>query len=244
MKGVITAAGLGSRSGLDGKMRKEMLPVYDVRKGRLVLRPIIDVLISKFRENGILEIAVVLDPKDRWTREYIETEFPETEIIFQEEKLGYGHAVLMAREFVGENNFILNAGDGLVLRDGVISELVSWKSDGVFLTLMTVPNPERYGTAEIQLADGKPTVKGVVEKSKTPPSNFALCALYRLPFTIFDHLEKLSGKNMELTPSIDALIKSGVITKATVIDKKEWVSVGRAEAYIEVLRSTLEKCRQ
>ena len=244
MKGVITAAGLGSRSGLDGKMRKEMLPVYDVRGGRVVLRPIIDVLISKFRNSGIEETAVVLDPNDRWTREYIETEFPEVRILFQEEKKGYGHAVLMAREFVGKSNFILNAGDGLVLRNEVMDDLVSWKSDGVFLTLMTVPNPERYGTAEIQLADGIPTVKGVVEKSKTPPSNFALCALYRLPCAIFDHLEKLSGNNLELTPAIDALIRSGVETKATVIEKKEWVSVGRAEAYIEVLRSTLEKCRE
>lgn len=244
MKGVITAAGMGTRSGLDGKMRKEMLPVYDIREGRLVLRPIIDVLLSSFSNSGIEKTAVVLDPSDRWTREYVEVEFPEVEIIFQEEKLGYGHAVLMAREFIGNSNFVLNAGDGLVLRKGVLKELASWDSSGVFLTLMTVPNPERYGTAEIQLTNGNPTVKGVVEKSGNPPSNFALCALYRLPHDVFDHLESQSGRNIELTPAIDALIKSGLETKATVVDRKEWVSVGRAEGYIDVLRSTLEKCKE
>ena len=36
MKAVVTAAGLGTRSGLDGKFRKEMLPLYDMREGKLV----------------------------------------------------------------------------------------------------------------------------------------------------------------------------------------------------------------
>lgn len=244
MKGVITAAGLGTRSGLDGKMRKEMLPVYDRRDGRLVLRPIIDVLLTGYRNNGIRKSAVVLDPSDRWTREYIEVEFPDVEILYQEKKQGFGHAVMMARDFVGDDSFILNAGDGMVLEKNVLKEMVSWDSTCVFLTLMTVPNPERYGTAEIQIEDGNPAVKGLVEKSPNSPSNFALCALYRLPHTIFDNLSGRSGKNIELTPAIDALIRSGVETKATVIDRKDWVSVGRAEGYIDVLKSTLEKSKK
>ena len=245
MKGVITAAGLGKRSGLDGKMRKEMLPVYDLRDGKLVLRPIIDVILSRFIRNGIRETAVVLDPSDRWTREYVEAEFPETEIIYQKEKRGFGHAVLMAKDFVGNSNFILNAGDGIVLRDDVLPELKKWNDDGVFLTLMTVPNPQRYGTAEIVLMDGNPTVKGVVEKSPEPPSNFALCALYRLPHEIFHNLsvEMEKRRNFELTPAINELIRGGVSTKALVIDRSEWISVGRAEGYVDVLKATLEKCR-
>lgn len=244
MKGVITAAGLGTRSGLDGKMRKEMLPVYDLREGRLVLRPIIDVLLTGLKVNEISDIAVVLDPSDRWTREYIEVEFPEVEILYQKEKLGFGHSVLMAKDFVGNDSFILNAGDGMVLQRGVLKDMIAWNSQGVHLTLMTVPNPEKYGTAEIQLEDGNPTVTGLVEKSPNPPSNFALCALYRLPGTIFEHLSGKTGKNIELTPAIDTLIKSGIETKATVVDRKDWVSVGRAEGYIDVLKSTLDKCKE
>ncbi|MDA8143605.1 MAG: sugar phosphate nucleotidyltransferase, partial [Thermoplasmatales archaeon] len=112
MKAVITAAGLGTRSGLDGKIRKEMLPVYDIRNGRIVLRPIIDVIISNLLIAGLDEIAVVLDPQDLFTKNYIETNFPEAQILFQIEKRGYGHAVLTAKEFVGKGSFILNAGDG------------------------------------------------------------------------------------------------------------------------------------
>jgi len=59
VKGIITAAGKGMRSGLDGKFRKEMLPMYDIRNGKLILRPIIDLIIYRMMENNINDIAVV-----------------------------------------------------------------------------------------------------------------------------------------------------------------------------------------
>lgn len=244
MKGVITAAGLGTRSGLDGKMRKEMLPVYDVREGKLVLRPIIDVIITGMISTGVTEIAVVLDASDRWTREYLETEYPDVKLLYQNEKLGFGHAVLMAKDFVGKDDFVLNAGDGVVLNDKILPEILKWEDHGVFLTLMQVDNPKRYGTAEILAHGGEVEVSGVVEKSPNPPSNFAICALYRLPPEIFDHLSRAQGGNIELTPAINLLIKGRTPTKARVIDNKEWVSVGRAESYVDVLSSTLAKCRK
>lgn len=243
MKGVITAAGLGTRSGLDGKMRKEMLPIYDSRDNRLVLRPIIDVIMSRFQRNGINQVAVVLDPSDRFTREYIEGEFPSAEILFQEERKGYGHAVLMAREFVGSEDFILNAGDGIVLNEKVISEMASRRESCVHLAMMQVPNPENYGCPEIRLENGKPIITGVVEKPPNPPSRYALCALYRLPAEIFDSIGTEGGNN-ELTPAIDRVIRNGKKTLGEIIERKDWVSVGRAESYIDVLRATLEKARE
>lgn len=244
MKGVITAAGLGTRSGLDGKMRKEMLPVYDIRDGKLVLRPIIDVIITNMLSSGISEIAVILDAADRWTREYLETEFPAVEILYQKEKRGFGHAVLMAKDFVGKESFVLNAGDGIVLNEKTVPELLKWDGTGIFLTLMHVDDPRRYGTAEILEQNGEIEVIGVVEKAPNPPSNLALCALYRLPSEVFAYLSGVRGTNIELTPAINSLIKDGVPTKAIVIDRKEWISVGRAESYVNVLDSTLARCKR
>lgn len=243
MKAVITAAGLGRRSGLDGKMRKEMLPIYDYRDGRLVLRPIIDVIISNFHSHGISEVAVVLDPDDRWTREYIRIEFPEVTILFQNEKKGFGHAVLMARDFVGDDDLILNAGDGLVLREDILPMMMDSACD-VFLVLMQVPDPEKYGTAEIVQKEGRDQVRRLVEKAANPPSNFALCAFYRLPSRIFAFLDEEDGENVELTPAINRLISEGTKTEAMVIEKKEWVSVGRAESYVSVLQTTLDRCSE
>lgn len=241
MKGVITAAGLGRRSGLDGKMRKEMLPVYDLRGGKLVLRPIIDVIISGLHGHGIEEVAVVLDPSDRWTREYINSEFPEVEVLFQEEKRGFGHAVLMARDFVGSHDFVLNAGDGLILNRDAMKALTSAKS-GIHLVLMRVDDPRRYGTAAISDEIGVIKVNGVVEKSENPPSHLALCAVYRLPGKIFSRLDGDGSANVELTPAIDSLIRAGEPAVATIIERKKWVSVGKAESYVDVLKETLSAC--
>ncbi len=243
MKGLITAAGLGTRSGLDGKLRKEMLPVYDTRDGRLVLRPILDVILTEFSRNGIHETAVVLDPKDRWTQDYLETNFPNVTILFQKEKRGYGHAVLAAKDFVGNDDFILNAGDGLVLNENVLKRLTSSSEKCVRLVLIPVPNPKNYGCPEI--ADDQDAVKitGVVEKPKNPPSNYGLCALYRLPHEVFDEIDSTT-KNIELTPAIDRVIKKGISTHGEIIERKDWISVGKAESYVEVLNATLEKARK
>lgn len=243
MKGVITAAGLGTRSGLDGKLRKEMLPVYDTRDGHLVLRPILDVIITDFTRNGITDIAVVLDPNDKWTREYLESNFPDVTILFQEEKRGYGHAVLMARDFVGKDDFILNAGDGLVLKEQVLRKMVSGIDKSIQLTLIPVPNPQNYGCPEI-LGDEVPLkITGVIEKPESPPSNYGLCALYRLPNEVFDEINA-DEKNVELTPAIDRVIKKGIRTYGEIIDRKDWISVGKAESYVDVLKATLEKARK
>ena len=242
MKGLITAAGLGTRSGLDGKLRKEMLPVYDVRDGRIVLRPILDVILTEFSRNGIKDVAVVMDPGDNCTRDYLEANFPEVTLLFQEEKRGYGHAVLMAKDFMGSDDFILNAGDGLVLKESVLKDMVSAKGSSIYLALIPVPNPENYGCPEILIVNGKPVIRGVMEKPSNPPSNFALCALYRLTPQIFEEIDS-SGRNVELTPAIDRVIRKGISTHADFLERKDWISVGKAESYVDVLRATLEKAR-
>ncbi|MCL5989079.1 MAG: dTDP-glucose pyrophosphorylase, partial [Candidatus Thermoplasmatota archaeon] len=76
MKAVITAAGSGIRSGLDGKFRKEMLPIYDMRERRIVLRPILDCIITRIARLGINEIAVITDPQDDSTNNYLKRNFP------------------------------------------------------------------------------------------------------------------------------------------------------------------------
>ena len=242
MKGLITAAGLGTRSGLDGKLRKEMLPVYDIRNGKIALRPIVDVILTEFARNAIEEVAVVLDPDDRWTREYLESNFPRATLLFQEERHGYGHAVLMAKDFIGTDDFILNAGDGLVLNDYTIKNMVSASESSIYLALIPVPNPEKYGCPVIARENGNLVVKGVIEKPRNPPSNFALCALYRLTPKIFNEIDA-SSENIELTPAIDRVIRKGSPIFSDFLERKEWVSVGKAESYVDVLMATLEKAR-
>ena len=104
-------------------------------------------------------------------------------------------------------------------------------------------HPERYGVAEIYKKGRKNYVLSVVEKPKIPKSNLALCAVYKLNGKIFDYLKGDHSNNVELTPSINALIKDTEI-EGMVVPKNQWQSVGRAEDYIKVLRTTLAYSRK
>ncbi|MCW6169557.1 MAG: dTDP-glucose pyrophosphorylase [Thermoplasmatales archaeon] len=243
MKAVITAAGSGIRSGLDGKLRKEMLPIYDIRERRIVLRPIIDCIITRLTHLGINEIAVITDPQDDSTNNYLKKNFSSVSILSQERKLGFGNAVLMASEFIGNDEFILNAGDGILLDDQMMQNSLSSEHSGITLYLMKVDHPERYGVAEIYKKGGKNYVSSVVEKPKAPKSNLALCAVYKLNGKIFDYLKRDHSENVELTPSINILAQKAKI-EGLVVPKSYWQSVGRAEDYIKVLRATLAYSRK
>ncbi len=242
VKVLITAAGLGTRSGLNGHIRKEMLPVYDCRSGKLLLRPIIDVIINRYRSYGFSDFVVVLSRNDRRSRLYIEEFSENTEIVIQESPRGFGDAVLTASELIS-GKFILNCGDGILISrkdtDSFIEKVRSGRHS-IVLGLMETDNPSRYGIATVQGKGSDISVTGVVEKPSVPPSNLAMVAVYQLTELIFDELRKSTKENVELTPAINSLIKSGESATAFMIERENWLSVGHVEDYMKVLRSSYD----
>jgi glucose-1-phosphate thymidylyltransferase len=239
MKAIITAAGLGARSGLNGIIRKELLNIYDYRNGALVLRPIIDVLIRKLNELGIKEIAVVLDPNDIFAKNYLQNAYPSVSLFYQKERNGFGDAVISARDFVGDEGFVVAAGDGLILdfRGAGKALLDSAKEGRWTLFVMRVKEPRRYGVAVLDRQRLPYRVMGVVEKPTDPPSDYALCAFYYLHPQIFNYIDYKDGK-AELTDAIGNAIKSGIEFSAVEIAREYWISVGNAEDYRTVLKTT------
>ena len=110
------------------------------------------------------------------------------------------------------------------------------------LTLMQVDNPQRYGVASVKIAGKDIRVTKVVEKPSAPESNYALCAFYALVPEIFDYLADQHSEEVELTPAIQGTIEAGKETTALLVDKKDWISVGLATEYINILRRSLERC--
>lgn len=267
MKGLITAAGLGTRSGLNGRIRKEMLPIYERENQKIYLRPMLDVIYGRMKSCGISDIMLVLNPGDAVTREYVRQNLGDATIVFQESPEGYGNAVLQARDSAGDEDILLSAGDGLILDSRILRSVVDHHRGGcIELLLFRVSEPSRYGVAEIegdtsglrslqQSSDSSVTaverigdvtfpVLGVEEKPQHPKSDLALCANYILPASIFDSLEKSRTGTEELTPAIDLLLKSGVPAHGIVLPTSQWVSVGRAEEYAAVLSRSLDWARR
>lgn len=242
LKVLITAAGMGKRSGLNGHMRKELLPVYDCRDGELVLRPLVEVIINRYRSYGFDDFVAVINSQDKRTAMYLRDYCPEVELCYQEKPLGFGDAVNCASDHI-DGKFILNSGDGLILprndTDRFIEMVRSGKQSNV-LGLMKVEDPRRYGIASVERTGDDIEVTGLIEKPENPPGNLALVATYMLNDSIFEELDKFSGTNIELTPAINALIAKGQRTTAIEVERTSWLSVGRVGDYISVLKKTLD----
>lgn len=246
MKGLITAAGLGKRSGLDGRLRKELLPIYLKIDGRVVLRPLLDAIYSRFRSLGIDDVGIVIGKNDMVTRVFIEENIPGASIIYQDSPDGFGDAVRKASGFIENEPFILNAGDGMIMDPRYIKAGIDLfnENGSQVLFLMRVDNPQRYGIAETIDAIGyTKNIKKVIsleEKPVKPKSNLALCACYILSPWVIENLLESTAKPLELTPSINASIASGRNAVGIEIGREEWISVGYSHDYLQVLKKTYE----
>lgn len=246
MKGLITAAGLGTRSGLDGRLRKELLPIYLRVEGRVVLRPLIDAIYSRMRSVGIDEIGIVIGKNDIVTRAFIEENIPDASIIYQDSPDGFGDAVRKASGFIAGESFILNAGDGMIMDIRYVKEGIDLfnQNGSQVLYLMRVNNPQRYGIAEIIDTFGYSKnikkIGSLEEKPVNPKSNLALCACYILSPGVIANLLESSVKPLELTPSINASLAGGKGTVGIEIERNDWISVGYSHDYLQVLKRTYE----
>lgn len=230
MDALITAAGKGTRANLPSNMRKEMLPVYSIRNKKIVLRPMIDCIMYNLNKINIKKFFVVLNKNDKSTENYLKSLNYNIEFIYQDKPEGFGNAVLLSKNYI-DNDFILNAGDGIILNENKMKSIIDLyknKKNNV-LTLMKVNNPQNYGIAKIN----NEYVLNVEEKPEKPESNYALSAFYILKKDVFNYI-----KYTELTPAINDMIKNNIKTNYFKINRYDWISIGNSNNYYKILERT------
>lgn len=233
-KAVFPVAGLGTRFLPATKSSpKEMLPLID--------KPLVHYVVEEAVASGIEDILFVTGRGKRALEDYFDISF-ELEALLQEkgkdetlrevreiadmvkifyvrqkQALGLGHAILCAREFVGNEPFAVLLGDDII--DGgkpCLGQLldVYRKYRGTVLALEEVPmeNISSYGCVRAnQLSDQVFEVLDMVEKPKQEeaPSNLAIIGRYVLTPDIFPILEKQKpgkGGEIQLTDAIRQLL--------------------------------------
>ena len=138
--------------------------------------------------------------------------------VIQEEPLGLGHAVLTARDAVGDEPFVVILPDDIIdHRPGVISQMlaVSNRYDGGVIAVEQVPWEiiHNYGVVDSDdRGDRTHFVKGLVEKParEDAPSNLSIVGRYILPPEIFDCLERTppgARGEIQLTDGIQLLLE-------------------------------------
>ncbi|AFO59134.1 MULTISPECIES: glucose-1-phosphate thymidylyltransferase [unclassified Natrinema] len=236
MKGVVLAGGEGSRlRPITHAGPKQLVPVAN--------KPVMEYVIEDMVETGIDELGVVLGNKGR---DEIQAYFGDGSdwgasitYIVQGEPLGLAHAVGCAKEFVGDDQFVVYLGDDLI-RENIERMVADFDPESCAATvgLRRVEEPSRYGIAD---TDERGDVVGLVEKPENPSSDLALVGVYAFTPAIFDQIQRLETSwrgEYELTDAIQGLFKEGHRVQSHIIDGW-WQDVGKPKDVLNANRYLL-----
>ncbi|HSM94001.1 MAG TPA: UTP--glucose-1-phosphate uridylyltransferase GalU [Anaeromyxobacteraceae bacterium] len=231
-KAVIPAAGLGTRFLPATKaVPKELLPIVDVPTiqhivGEAVAAGVRDVILVCARGKDSIvdhfDIAPELEAHlerhgKHELRQHMReiAEMANVVVVRQQQPLGLGHAVLCAKDLVGDEPFVVMLGDDIIDASVPVTKQLADCYERHRLgtiALMEVPAAE---THQYGIAAGKPLddrtmrIDRLVEKPKQqPPSNLAVIGRYVLPPRIFSYLEQVKpgvGGEIQLTDALAML---------------------------------------
>ena len=233
-KAVIPAAGLGTRFLPATKaVPKELLPIVDtptiqyivaeavaagVRDVILVCARGKDSIVDHFDIAGELEAHLERTGKHELRRQMREiAQMANVVTVRQQEPLGLGHAVLCAKDIVGDEPFVVMLGDDIIDAKvpGTKQLADCWDRHGLgTIALMEVPREEThlYGIAAGAAVDERTVrIDQLVEKpKKDPPSSLAVIGRYVLPPSVFEILERIRpgvGGEIQLTDALAVLAR-------------------------------------
>ncbi len=265
-KAVIPVAGKGTRFlPATKQIPKEMIPIINL--------PMIHYVVEEAILSGIEQVVFITSSGKQAIEDYFDRNFDledflvkngkikelelvrkignmvEVTAVRQKEQLGLGHAVLCAKDIIGNEPFAVILGDEIVLgKNPVIKQLIdvsTQNKDASVIGVMEVDPQEtyKYGVVKGQFTDAtKRTMKmeAMVEKPKpeVAPSNLATPGRYVFKPEIFDVLKVIPrgvGGEYQLTDAINMLAKEQDVF-AHVFEGNRY-DTGNIEGY---LNATLE----
>jgi UTP--glucose-1-phosphate uridylyltransferase len=238
-KAVFPVAGLGTRFLPATKANpKEMLPIVD--------KPLIQYAVEEAYAAGVREMIFVTSSAKRAIEDHFDSNFELEEklaeqgkeellsvvkgvlprdafcvYVRQPEALGLGHAVLCAKDIVGNEPFAVLLADDLIDGKPCLQELAEvyaeTKSSVIAVQAIDPQDSRKYGVIDAE-GEPKPFVKinGVVEKPspEDAPSNYGVVGRYVLNPEIFSLLETAkpgSGGEIQLTDAIAGLLATQAV---------------------------------
>ncbi len=240
MKGIVLAGGTGSRLfPLTKITNKHLLPIYD--------KPMIYYPIQTLVDAGIRDLLIVTGGRNsgdflRLLGNGKEFGLKHVNYTYQEGEGGIAEALALAEHFADGDKICVILGDNIVecsiasaVRDFEHQEL------GAKILLKHVPDPERFGVAEI---DGT-RIAGIEEKPRKPKSSHAVTGIYMYDATVFDKTRSLTRSargELEITDVNNAYIREGTMS----FDYLEgwWTDAGTFESLHRAANLVYETARR
>jgi glucose-1-phosphate thymidylyltransferase len=237
MKGIVLAGGTATRLfPLTLVTNKHLLPIYD--------RPMIYYPIETLAGMGIREVLVIVGGKS--VGDVVELlgdghHFGlDLTYRYQSGALGIAHAIGLARDFVGDDPFCCVLGDN-ILRGAALEPIAREFAGGPWgagTLLYRVPDPERFGVAELD-AGGR--VIGFEEKPRVPKSDLIPIGLYFLrpdAFGVIEHLAPSGRGEFEITDVLNHYIPGGGLF--TRVYDGHWTDAGTVPSLLRAAQLAAE----
>lgn len=210
MKGVILAGGLGSRLfPLTKITNKHLLPVYD--------RPMIYYPIQTLINAGIRDILIVTGGNNagdflRLLGNGKEFGLKHINYTYQEGEGGIADALKLAEYFADNGRICVVLGDNIIEKN-ILHAVRAYEKQksGAKILLKEVPDPNRFGVAEIQ----GDRIVGIEEKPKVPKSPYAVIGIYMYDQKVFDIARTLKPSargELEITDVNNEYIRRGELS--------------------------------
>ena len=243
MKALILAGGAGTRlRPITHTSAKQLVPVANKP---ILFYGIEDIVEAGIRDVGIIvgetadEIREAAGDGSRWGIDIT--------YIAQDEPLGLAHCVLIARDFLGDDDFVMYLGDNM-LQQGLSEFVERFKVEkagadaatpAAQILLAHVDDPRQFGVAEV---NGTGEVVRLVEKPADPPSDLALVGVYLFDRRIHDAVAAIqpSGRGeLEITDAIQWLLDHQHRVVHDVLEGW-WIDTGKKDPLLESNRYILE----
>ncbi|KUN79440.1 glucose-1-phosphate thymidylyltransferase [Streptomyces bungoensis] len=236
MKALVLSGGSGTRlRPITHTSAKQLVPVAN--------KPVLFYGLESLADAGITEVGMIVGETAAEIEEAVGdgSKFGlDVTYIPQERPLGLAHAVLIARDFLGDDDFVMYLGDNFVVGGirTLVEEFRASRPDAQIL-LTRVPDPRAFGVAELD-ADGQ--VIGLEEKPEHPKSDLALVGVYLFTPAIHQAVRAIRPSwrgELEITHAIQHLIDDRADVRSTVI-RGYWKDTGNVGDMLEVNRTVLE----
>jgi glucose-1-phosphate thymidylyltransferase len=233
MKAIIPVAGVGTR------LRPH---TYTLPKVLLNVagKPILGHILDALQAHDIDEATIIVGYMGDLVEEYVRKHHSlKVNFIYQEERLGLGHSIWIARENILGDEPLL-----IILGDTIFDVDLSLATNSGFSTLgvKSVEDPRRFGVVELE----KGFISRLIEKPEHPTSNLALVGLYYInnPRLLIECLDEMLEKNIrtrdeyQLTDALQMMIDRG--EKFTTFPVEGWYDCGKPETLLSTNRYLLD----
>jgi glucose-1-phosphate thymidylyltransferase len=231
-KGIILAGGAGTRlHPITMSLSKQLLPVYD--------KPMIYYPLATLMLAGIREYLIITTPRDRASfRDLLGTGAQwglSFEYVIQEAPNGIAQALILGEKFLNGAPSALILGDNIFYGANLTALLQSaaQRESGATVFGYYVQDPERYGVVQFD-AQGK--VIDLLEKPKSPPSNYAVTGIYfydgRAP-ALAKGLKPSPRGELEITDLNRAYLKLGDLHVERLGRGTAWLDTGTHNSLLD-----------